>query len=137
MTVVKVLPGRAVGKLVHIQLAQQDSPGLLKPGGHGAILRRNISVKKPRPGSSTNPGSVEQIFQPHRYAVQRPPVIAALNLRLCPPGCRPGVFRQQGNKGIERRLGSVNASQVRVNNLHRGNFLAADKPGKLPGAQVA
>ena len=136
MPVVKVFPGGAVGKLMHIQLAQQDGPGLLKAGGHGAIPLREEVVKKPRPGGGANPGGVEQVFQPHRDAVQRPPVLAGLDLRFGPLGRGPGVFRQQGNKGVENRLGIRNAGQMGVNDFHRGNFPTAQQPGKFPGAQI-
>ena len=110
---------------------------MLKAGGHGAIPFRDEVVKKPRPGSGANPGGVEQVFQPHRDAVQRPPIPAGLNLRLRPLRRGPGVFRQQGNKGVQNRFGGRNAGKVGVNDFHRGNFLAANPPGKFPGAQIA
>jgi hypothetical protein len=74
--------GTAQGKLVHRQLAQQNSPGLVKLDYSSGILTRNPVGDHPGHGGSANTPGVVQVFEADGDAMQRPPVVALEDFRL-------------------------------------------------------
>ena len=136
MSVVVVFARRPVGQRMHIQLAQQNRPGLPETHGHRAVGIGNVGIVNARPGSSAHARGMEQVFEPHRNAMQRPPPVAPPDFLLRPPGRGPGGLRQQGNERVERRLRGLNPRQAGVNDFHRGHGPVAHQPGKLPGGHI-
>ena len=136
MPIVGILPGGAVGQRVHIELAQQNGARLPEARRHRAVGIGNIGIVNARPRSSPHAGGVEQVFQPHRDAVQRAPVVAPGNFLLGALRRRPGRRRQQGDEGVQRGFRGLNAGQAGVHHIHRGHDALADEPGYFPSGHI-
>ena len=122
---------------MHIQLAQEDGSGLLEPGCYRAVEVRDELVEYPAPSRITHALDVIQVLQAHRDAMQRALVGARLNLLFRLSGLRLGLLGEQGNEGVEGRLGGVDARQMGLDGLDRRDLLALYQARELAGAHVA
>ena len=113
------------------------APGLAQAGGDGAIPFRCEGVKDAGAGGGADAAGVEQVFQGHRDAVEQPAVASGGDVALGLPRRRQGRLGQQGDKGIERRLGGADARQMGFDDFHRRNFALPNPAAQLGGAHIA
>ena len=137
MAVVGVLAGGAIGELVHIQLAQQDGPGLAESGGHSAVLGGYEGVEDAGAGGGADAASVEEVFQSHGDAVERAAVAPGADVALGLPGGGQGLVGQQGDEGVQPRLGGSDTGQVGLDDFDGRDFAIADSATEVGGAHVA
>src|SRR5256885_17026530 len=92
----------AEGKLVHVELAEQDRPGRAETAHDLGILRRYSILEQGARGGGTHAGCIQQILHRDRNAVQRTLPAAAGNLRLGAARRVQGGLGGNGDEGVER-----------------------------------
>ena len=125
----------AAGKLAHIQLAQQDSPGRFQLGDHGGIPVGDMVGQDGGAAGGGDALGVQLVFHRHRDAVQRPPIVAGGDFPFRFLGGGLGFGPANGDVGMELPVHPVNALQVGGGGFHRGNFPGLQAGGQFGGRQ--
>ena len=128
--------GIAHSELAHIELAQQDGPGLPQAGHYRGIgLRDKVGPDFRGVAGEDSPG-VDLILDRYRDAVERPAILPPGDFRPGLAGFLPGGRGANGDIGIEPGIHLLNARQVGVHRFQRRYFFGGDKPAQLGSGQI-
>ena len=115
----------------------QDGPGLAEAGGDGAVLGGDEGVEDAGTGGGAHAAGVEQVFEAHRDAMERPAVAPGADVALGLPGGGQGLVGQEGDEGVEHWLGGADAGQMGLDDFDGRDFAVADEATEIGGAHVA
>ena len=79
---------------------------------------------------------MDLVFYRHGYAMQRPPVMALLDLLLGLAGIAAGLFGADGDISVDHRVYLLYAVQVRLHRFHRGDLLCFYKFGQFGDGEM-
>jgi hypothetical protein len=126
-----IVRGGARGELVGIAFADDDRPRPLEASHGFGVRRGHVVAVEGRAVGRADPGGVEDVLHPDGDPVQRPQPRTAgdRSLRLARGGAR-GVGAHR-DVGAESRVQALDPHQVRLGQLHGGDFPGADQPRLL------
>ena len=119
------------GKLGHVQLAQEDGAGSLELGHDRRVLVGDEVVEDRRTTGGANTLGVELVFHCYWHTVHRPEIGALGDALLRFVGGLEGRVAADGEKGAESVIEPVDAFQIPVGNLNRGDVFPLDQSCKL------
>jgi hypothetical protein len=91
---------RTYCKLVHVQFANNDCPGLFQFPDHVRIFSGNTFGEYGTRGCSPDTCSINIIFDSDRYPVKVASPVGIGDLRLGPSGFGESLLRQDGYEGV-------------------------------------
>ena len=129
------MKGVAAGELAHIQLAQEDGPGGFQFGDDGGIPVGDVVGQDGGAAGGGDAPAVQLVFDGHGDAVERPAIVAGGQFPLGGLSGGLGLLPANGDVGMELAVHPVNALQVGVRSLDRGNFPGLQQDGQFGGGQ--
>ena len=121
--------GSAIGKLVHVELAEDDGSGPLEPGHYLGVFVRNTIGKHSAPGGRPHPRRVDVVLEGDRDAVQwAPPTTEGQLLLECPRARQRGVFSER-DEGVDAFIKPVDSVDICFYHIHRRQRAGAHERG--------
>ena len=115
---------------LEIGLAQQNGAGVLQPGDYRCVIAGHEVGGDAGPAGGADALRPYLVFDPHRDAVHRPPVVARLDFLLRLPRFLQRPFPKHRDEGVELEVKVVDPLQVSLDCLNRRHLSALDEAAK-------
>src|SRR5690606_38707950 len=131
--------GSAVREFVRLQLAEQDGARLVQLARTGSVFARDAIDADAGAARGQYAFRIVDVLQAERDAVQGAAVVAAHDLALGAPGLAAGEIGGDRDECVELRLESLDAREIGIGELERGQLARSDEARRLgdgPAAKI-
>ena len=129
VAVVGVFAGGAECELVHLEFAHEDGAGLLETlGDRGVVVGHEVGEYFGADAGADAAGIVE-VLESDRYAVQGAEVVSRPDGLFGGAGLGASAVGHDGDERVEGAVGLLDALEMRVAELDRGQLAGCDQFG--------
>lgn len=118
--------GRPIGKLVHVQLAQENSSCRSEPFDHSRIIFGDEIGQDLGTTGGANPFCEEEVLGCKGDPMERADISSFQDLPLSSPSCCESLSGQEGDEGVDLLVVSFYPSQECSGDFHRGYLFFSD-----------
>jgi hypothetical protein len=125
-----------VGAFGELQLSQQHGTGLLQAAHDRCILARAMPPADRHPCSGRPSLGPAQVLHCDRHTVQRPAIAARNDFVFCRSRLVHRIFSQHHDVGIQRRIQTGDAIQLRARHVNRRDVARSQGNAECPEVDV-